>query len=215
MLVSYKMIVVDLETSGLDHVKCGIWQIGAMDLSNKEEFFQEARIDDEDIVHKDALIVIGKTEEQLRDRKNQTQKQLLESFFKWYSKRKNKVFIAQNPQFDFSFLDIKAKKYGLKLPFGYRALDLHTLAAFKHMQLRGKFLIEKENSGMSLSGILAFCGLKDPRRIIGKGKIIKEGKSHSALGDVRLEAECFSRLVFGKTLFPEYSKFPVPTELRK
>ena len=215
MPVSYKMIVVDLETSGLDHVKCGIWQIGAFDLSNKEEFFQEARIDEEDIVQKDALMVIGKTEEQLRVTNKQTQKQLLENFFKWYSKRKNKVFIAQNPQFDFSFLDIKSKKYGLKLPFGYRALDLHSVAAFKYMQLNGKFLIEKENSGMSLSGILKFCGLKDPRRIIGKGKIIKEGKSHSALGDVRLEAECFSRLVFGENLFSEYSKFPVPDLLIK
>lgn len=215
MLVSYRMIVVDLETSGLNHVKCGIWQIGAVDLSNKEEFFQEARIDEEDIINKEALIIIGKTEEQLRDANKQTQKQLLVNFFKWYSRRKHKIFIAQNPQFDFSFLDIKAKKYGLKLPFGYRVLDLHSIAAFKYLQLKGKFLIEKGNSGMGLSGIIKFCGLKDPRVIIDKGKVIKEGKSHSALGDVRLESECFSRLVFGKNFFREYSKFSVPTELRK
>jgi DNA polymerase III epsilon subunit-like protein len=215
MPVSYKMIVVDLETSGLDHVNCGIWQIGAVDLSNREEFFQEARIDAEDLISKEALLVIGKNEEQLRDRTKQTQKKLLENFFKWYSKRKNKVFIAQNPQFDFAFLDIKARKYGLKLPFGYRALDLHSIAAFRYLQIKGKFLIEKENSGMGLSGIIKFCGLKDPRRIIHKGKIIQSGKSHSALGDVRLEAECFFRLVFGKNFLLEYAKFPIPFELRK
>ena len=209
------MIVVDLETSGLDKVKCGIWQIGAVDLSTKEEFFQEARIDEGDFVHKEALLVIGKTEEQLRDRTRQTQKQLLENFFRWYSKRKNKIFIAQNPQFDFSFLDIKARKYGLKLPFGYRAIDLHSLAMFKYMEIKGKFLMEKEDSGMGLSGIIEFCGLRDPRVIVGKGKIIQKGKSHSAIGDARLEAECFSRLVFGKGFFPEYSKYPLPTELRK
>jgi len=47
------MIVLDIETSGLDSVKCGIWQIGAIDLATNEEFLEEARIDDEDIVLKD------------------------------------------------------------------------------------------------------------------------------------------------------------------
>lgn len=215
MLVSYKMIVVDLETSGVDHVKCGIWQIGAVDLSTKEEFLQEARIDEGDIVLQEALKVIGKTEAQLRDRAKQTQKQLLINFFEWYSRRKNKTFIAQNPQFDFAFLDIRSKKYGIKLPFEYRAFDLHSFAALKYFQLRGRFLTERETSGMSLSKIINFCGLKDPRRVMDKGKIIQKGKSHNALGDARLESECFFRLVFGKNFFEEYSKFPVPAELKK
>jgi len=83
------------------------------------------------------------------------------------------------------------------------------------MQLNGKFLIEKENSGLGLSGIIKFCGFNDPRIIIGKGKVIQGGKSHSAIGDARIEAECFSRLVFGKGFFQEYSKFSLPIELRK
>jgi DNA polymerase III epsilon subunit-like protein len=215
MPVPYKMIVVDLEMSGVDHVRCGIWQIGAVDLLNKEEFLQEARIDEGDVISKEALLVIGKTEEQLRDSLKQTQKQLLENFFKWYSKRKNKTFIAQNPQFDFTFLVIKAKKYGLKIPFGYRVFDLHSLAALRYLQLKGKFLFENEDSGMGLSKIIQFCGLKDPRKILNKGEIVQEGKSHNALGDARLEAECFFRLVFGKSFFAEYSYCPVPAELVK
>jgi DNA polymerase III epsilon subunit-like protein len=215
MLVSYKMIVVDIETSGVDYLHSGIWQIGAVDLSTKEEFFQESRIDEEDSVSSEALLVIGKTEKQLRDSIKQSQKKLLANFFQWYSKRKNKVFIAQNPQFDLVFLDIKAKKYGLKSPFGYRAFDIHTIGALRHMQINGNFLIEKELSGMRLSEIIQFCGLKDTRVIVEKGKIIQKGASHNALEDAYLEAECFSRLVFGKNFLSKYSGFPIPKELKK
>jgi len=209
------MIVVDIETSGVNYVDSGIWQIGAIDILTKEEFFQESRIDEEDSVNEEALLVIGKTEKQLRESTRQSQKQLLINFFKWYSKRKNKLLIAQNPQFDFVFLEVKAKKYGLKSPFGHRAFDLHSIGALRYLQTNGKFLVEKGASGMSLSRIIQFCGLSDPRIVLVKGKVIREGKSHNALGDAKLEAECFSRLVLGKNLFSEYSRFPIPIALRK
>lgn len=48
------MIVVDIETSGLDFNKCGIWQIGALELENPANtFLEEARIDDEDEILND------------------------------------------------------------------------------------------------------------------------------------------------------------------
>ena len=93
------MIVVDIETSGLNPVKCGIWQIGAIDLDSGESFFQESRIDDEDVVEQGALNVIGKTEQELRNSDKQSQKELLEQFFNW-SVGKSKVCICQHPQFD-------------------------------------------------------------------------------------------------------------------
>jgi len=79
------MIVVDIETSGgLDPERIGIWQIGALDLDNPENvFLDEARIDDSDIIENDALKVIGKTPEYLRDRSKQSQKDLLIKFFLW------------------------------------------------------------------------------------------------------------------------------------
>ncbi len=42
------MIVLDIETTGIDKVRCGVWQVGAYDLDTGEEFFQEARMDDGD-----------------------------------------------------------------------------------------------------------------------------------------------------------------------
>src|SRR3989344_3587703 len=121
-------VVLDLEMSGLDVVKCGIWQIGAIDLNTMEEFLEESRIDDEDSIDREALVVIGKTEEELRDEDKQSQKEMIEKFFRWVAGRAMRNVLCQNPQFDVGFIDIRAKKYGLKKPFQYRTFDLHSIA---------------------------------------------------------------------------------------
>ncbi len=180
------MIVLDIETSGLDKVKCGIWQIGAIDLDTGEEFFEEGRIDDEDevlnLTNKSVFEVIGKTEEELRDKNKQSQKELLDNFFKWVENRKIKNFICQNPQFDVAFLEVKSRKYGLKIPFHYRSFDLHSIAQTRYYDEHGKYSLEADHSDMGLKNILEMCGSKDER-----------GK-HNALEDARLTAECFKKL---------------------
>ena len=42
------MIVLDIETSGLDFVRNGVWQIAAIDMNTGKEFISEGRLDDED-----------------------------------------------------------------------------------------------------------------------------------------------------------------------
>src|SRR3989344_2210608 len=100
------MIVVDIETSGnFDPYKNGIWQIGAVEFENPSNtFLEEAKIDDEDAVEEGALKVTGKTEEQLRDKHKQSQKQLLINFFEWCSKIKDKTLVAHNTPFDYGFI---------------------------------------------------------------------------------------------------------------
>ncbi|MDD5191915.1 MAG: 3'-5' exonuclease [Candidatus Nanoarchaeia archaeon] len=203
------MIVVDIETSGLDFDKCGIWQIGAIDLESMGEFLEECRIDDEDkILNSNAptdrpvLEIIGKTKEQLRDKSKQSQRELLEHFFKWCERIRIKNCICQNPQFDLGFICTKSNKYRLKMPIHHRAFDVHSLASLKYFQLNNKFLIKEEHSDMGLTNTLDFCGIKDNRG------------AHNALEDAKLTAECFSRLVYGKGLFPEYSKFKIPNYLQ-
>ncbi len=68
---------------------------------------------------------------------------------------------------------------------------------------------------MGLRNILKLCGIEDERRSVREDKISREGKPHNALEDAKLTAECFSRLVYGKNLFPEYAKFKIPGELTK
>lgn len=202
-------ISLDIETSGIDKIRCGIWQIGAIDLNKPREYFlQEGRIDDKDEIvdipgKKPVLEVIGKTEAELRDKKKQSQKQLLENFFKWVDKRAMKNFLCQNPQFDVAFLEIKAMKYGLEMPFHYRAFNLHDYAQDLYKNLYGEFLVKDGHSDMGLSNILKLCGMEDNR------------KAHNALEDCKLTGECFYRLIEGKNLFPEYSEYPIPEALRK
>jgi len=202
-------IVLDIETSGFGF-RCGIWQIGAIDLNNPEEiFFEECRIDDEDEIinlpapTKPVLEVIGKTKEELRDKNKQSQKQLLENFFKWVEKRSMKNFLCQNPQFDVAFLEIKAMKYGLKMPFHFRSFDLHNIAQIRFFDINKKLLIKNDHSDMGLRNILKFCGMEDNRQ------------AHNALEDCKLTGECFSRLMYSRNLFPEYSKFPISEVLKK
>jgi len=198
------MIVIDIETSGLDFNKHGVWQIGAIDLENPANtFLGESRIDDEDQISQESLKIIGKTEEELRDSSKQSQKELLENFFKWVQNINVKICICQIPQSDMSFLETKTKKYGLQWIFHHRTLDLHSIASLKHMQINNEFLIKNGYSDMGLFNILTFVGMRDDRGY------------HNALEDAKLTAECFSRIVYGKTLLEEYNKFPIPEYLQE
>ncbi len=202
------MIILDIETSGIDFVRNGIWQIGAIDLHNpQQQFLDECRIDDNDTVTSEALTLGGVDERYLRDKKKQSQRQLLEKFFAWCERSKNRNFICQNPQFDTAFIKTKAEKYHLAYPFHFRAFDLHSIASLKYQQLHGEFLVRnnletgKTHSNMGLPTILKFCGMTDNR------------KTHNALEDCKLTGECFARIVHGKNLFQEYKKYRVPSYL--
>lgn len=205
------MIVVDTEFTGFDFNKYGMWQIGAIDLGTMEEFLEEARLDDEDETLEDALKIVGKTEEELRAKSKQSQKQLLQNFFKWLENRKIKNFICHNPQWDFGFIIVKAQKNGLEIPFNHRAFDLHSIAQTKFFEVNREFFIKKNHSDMSMPNLLKFCGLKDERMDIRTGK---KGKPHNALEDAKLEAECFSRLIYGKNLLLEFAKLKIPKYLK-
>lgn len=198
------MIVLDIETSGLDFEKNGIWQIGAIDLISGEEFLQESKIDKEDEVVQEALNVCRKTEQELRDFSQQTQEQMISNFLDWTSNKKIKNFICQNPQFDVAFLISKIRKYNLIFTFPHRSFDLHTIAQIKYFEINNKFSFDlnKFKSDFDLTNILKFCGIKDKR------------KAHNALEDCKLTAECFSRLVYGKMMFKEYVQFEIPVYLK-
>lgn len=213
------MIIVDIETSGLYPENNGVWQIGAVDFSNpKNTFLEEGSIDDEDAVTAESLKVIGKTESELRDKNKQSQKELIERFFEWTKSVKIKNLMCHT-FLDHNFLSIKARKYCIKIPFAFRAFDLHSMAQAFYYRDKGEFLLEKNEkgiiSGMSLPKIMELCGLEDDRIQLRGSEVIKEGKPHNALEDAKIEAECLSRMLHGKNLFPEYEKFPVPENLKK
>ncbi|MFH1325716.1 MAG: 3'-5' exonuclease [archaeon] len=212
--MNLKPVALDLEMSGLDMEKCGVWQIGAVDLDTGEEFLEESRIDDEDEVNEESMRVSMKTEEELRDPSKQSQEEMIRKFFAWMEKRRARNFLAQNPAFDMGFLYIKASKYNLRKPFHFRSFDLHTIAQVIFYKLNNKFFTRENDSDMSLTNILEFCGIPDGRVQLVRGKVAKEGKPHNALEDAKLAAECFCRLMKGENLFPEYSQYAIPEVLK-
>jgi len=209
------MIIVDLETSGLNYEKSGIWQIGAYDLETGNKFLEEARIDNEDIISDESLLVTGKTKEYLRNKNKQNQKQPLENFFNWCNKMNVGNILCQNPQFDFPLLKLRADRYELRLPFHHRCFDLHTTAQLKYFELYDDFLLNENHSDMGLSNILNFVGIEDQRRRIKNKMIIKQGNEHNALEDAELTAECFYRLIYGRNLLDKYKEFKIPDILRR
>jgi DNA polymerase III epsilon subunit-like protein len=198
------MIVVDIETSGLDFLKNGIWQIGAIDTDDSDKIFlEECRIDEDEVADVEALNVCGVTEEYIRSKHKQSQKELLKRFFDWCDVSETKNFICQNPQFDTVFLKSKATKHNLRYPFHFRAFDLHSIASLKYKEIYGELAIEKGFSNMGLSNILFFCGMRDER------------DKHNALEDAKLTAECFCRIVYCKTFLKEFEQYPLPKYLEE
>ena len=194
------MIVMDIESSGLDSGRCGIWQIGALEFENPANtFLEESRIDDDDEITEEALIITEKTEEEIRDENKQSQKKLIENFLDWCKTCKERIIAGQNVGWDISFIQNKCIRYGIHDKFhdiiGARIIDLHTLANLKHKEKNGNFKLKNGKSDMSLPNVMQFCELEDKRKILEKGKIIKEGEAHNALTDAKLTAECFRRLL--------------------
>lgn len=202
------MIILDIETTGLTD-ECGIYEIGAINLEDVSNvFFQNARIDEEDIIQKEALKINGKTELELRDIYVQSQEQLIKNYLDWVGVQQEKLFYGQNINWDISKIQSKSIKYGLFDTFNkihsHRGFDLHTIAQEKYKAVYDKFLLNKNGtSAMSLGKILQFCGMKDNR------------KTHNSLEDCKLEGECISRLDYGKNWHPDYAKFKIPSYLKK
>ena len=85
------MIVLDIETSGVNPEENGIWQIGAFEIENPNNYFlEEGRIDEDDEIGEGSLKVTGKSKEYFLNKNKQSQKDLLIKFFEWFKNAKIK-----------------------------------------------------------------------------------------------------------------------------
>ncbi|MCK4647842.1 hypothetical protein KAT24_02845 [Candidatus Pacearchaeota archaeon] len=215
------MIVLDIESSGIDTGKCGIWQIGSIDLENPKNYFlEEGRVDYDDKIMEGALRITGKTKEDLLDKNKQSQKELILKWLKWVRSCEEKLFVGQNVGWDLNFIQNRCMRYDIMDEFrksaGQRGMDLQTIAQTRYKEIHGKYLLKEDgHSDMNLKGVLNFCGIPDQRKQVDDGNVSKEGTPHNALEDCKLEGECYSRLEYGKNLFPEYSKYKIPEVLKK
>ncbi|MBI2670437.1 3'-5' exonuclease [Candidatus Woesearchaeota archaeon] len=196
------MIIVDVETTGLDPKKHSIVSIGAIDFYNTEnQFYEECRIFDGAEISQEALAINGFTEEQIKDHNKRPLREVVKYFFIWTARFNHKTIAGQNPAFDRDFLRATAERYNLFWPLHYRTVDLHSLC-YAHYLKRGLFPPIKDGTNiLSPNQIYAYVGMPE------------ENLPHNGLFGAKMEAEAFSRLIHGKNLLREFSQYPIPEYL--
>jgi DNA polymerase III epsilon subunit-like protein len=196
------MIVVDVETTGINARKNSIVSIGAVDYNNPgNQFYEECKIWDGAEIDPKALEINGFTEEELKYSNKQSVREIVKNFVYWTEDIENKTFAGQNPRFDLDFISVSANKTGLKHSFGYRTIDLHGLC-FSHYLTRGlKPPIAGGRTDLYADKIFEYVGLPP------------EPKPHNALTGAKFEAEAFSRLIVGKNLLEEFRENKIPDYL--
>ena len=192
-----RIIVLDVETSGLDAKTCTIISIGAVDFLNPDEqFYMEAKPFEGAVITGRALEINGFTIERLKEVPN-TQEEMIVAFIKWLNCEGKDVLIAgQNPFFDRDFIQETIFRNRLQYYLPKRILDLHTICQ-NHRIANGK------DGFVNSNDIFAYCGLP------------YEPNPHHGLMGAKMEAEAFSRLIFGKGLLEEFDIYPVPDYVQR
>lgn len=187
------MIFLDLETSGLEENKYGILSLGALDFFNPEnQFYEECQLDKGKSFNKKSLAVNGFGVKELRDPKKPKLKEVLEKFLDWKQSCINWTLAGHNVDFDIKFMKESLKRHKFEWVFGYGKVDTYTTAI--NYYLANNLPIQMKNNYyvIHLEEILERVGL--PKRT----------EKHNALEDVKLEAEAYSRMIFGLKLLKEY-----------
>jgi DNA polymerase III epsilon subunit-like protein len=193
------MIIVDVETGGLDPRKNPLLAIGAVDFNTKEQFMGECRPRDDLEIEDKALQINGYTKERLAGITKDTKTLLLE-FLAWCSKLESDYTIAgENPSFDRDFIAENCRYYDIKNPFGHRTVDLHSIA-YSVIMARGQIEIptdDNRKNKLDADTIFVYAGIP------------AEPRPHIAINGARWEAEAFSRLIFGREYYEEFKEYKV------
>jgi DNA polymerase III epsilon subunit-like protein len=194
------MIVVDVETTGLNPRKNSIVSIGAVNFENpKEQFYGECRPWIGAALNDQALSINGFSKEYLKNNKKSHNKLILE-FAEWMDGQvENQIIGGHNPFFDTGFLTYSYNKCKIKPTFGHRIVDLHSICYAKilnDIKLQNKSSVDKLH--LTSNDIFNYVGLYD------------EPNPHNGLTGAKMEAESLSRLILHKNLLEEFKKFEIP-----
>lgn len=197
------MIVVDVETTGIGSKTHSIIQIGAVDFSNPNNRFSfSCRAFDGAKIDEESIKVHGIPMEKILDKTMPSEAEAMVSFVGWAKDVKDITLAGYNTSFDRDFIKDASIRANVNWwhPV-FRTIDIHSTAYAKHLELGRAVPLINNHSDINLDVTLEFVGL--PKRT----------GFHDALDDALLEAEAFSRLVYGKSLMIEYKKYDVPPYL--
>src|SRR6266446_1769812 len=126
------MIVLDIETTGIDSRKNCMVSLGAVDYESGKELYEECRIWSESEVEPIALQINGFTPTQIRDESKASPEDVYLNFYNWCEINKLQTLLGGHNigHLDILFLEEIHRRYfpQMKWVFGYRTIDLHTLA---------------------------------------------------------------------------------------
>jgi DNA polymerase-3 subunit epsilon len=197
------MIILDIETTGIDSHKHSIVSIGALDFYNpSNQFYKECQIWEGAEIDNEALLINGFTREEITNNSKSSLESVINDFISWMKNIENQTFAGENPSFDRDFIVNSARRYGFKIG-GHRTIDLHTISYSNHLKKDIELPLKNNRTDLNLDKTLSYVGL------------LEEPKPHNALVGAKMEAEAFFRLIYGKNLFPEYAKFKLPDYLKK
>lgn len=197
------MIVIDIEASGTEYEKHSIVSVGAIEFERPErQFYDECRIWDGAHIMEDALAVNGFTEAEITDPSKKSESEVAAALMAWIHDADDRTLVGQNVSFDRDFLKAAVHRAGLDWDLAYRTIDTHTLC-WMHMVKRGLNIpIAKHRSALDLDAVLRYCGIPD------------EPAPHNALTGALCHAEVASRLLYDRTLLPEFERYPIPWQER-
>jgi hypothetical protein len=194
------MIVVDIEGGGLDPNRSALLSIGAVDFNSPDRtFYGECQARKGAELDPFALSVCGFSTEQAQDPKKQSEAELIAGFIAWTETAAERTLAGHNTDFDRNFLQAAAKRAKIPWKLGHRIVDLHTLAYA--YQLATGNLGPKPISQLNSDSVYALVGMPP------------EPKPHLGITGATMEAEAFSRLLYGRGLLAEFAKYPVPAGL--
>lgn len=193
------MIIVDVESTGVDPRLCSLLSVGAVAFENPlNQFYMECRAFEGAHIEREALHISGFSVKDIHDPRKKTDREVVLAFLEWMKTCKEWTLAGQNPSFDRDFLQETAHRYHANWPLAHRTVDLHSVAYGELFRAGREIPLKNKHSALNLDGILKLVGLP-PR----------EG-GHNALEDAKLETEAFARLLTGKGALSEYNRFAVP-----
>ena len=197
------MLIVDLETTGVDPAKHSIVSIGAIDFLHPERtFYEECRPWNGAEIDDDALVINGFKREQILDENRKTLYEAMNGFIKWVEESERQTLGGHNFGFDWAFLKATADIYNLSWKPHRRIVDLHSIC-YAHFLKRGiEPPLKEKRTDLSFNRILNYVGIPE------------EPIPHNALFGAKAAAESLFRLLYGRSLLDEFKNYPVPEYLR-
>jgi DNA polymerase III epsilon subunit-like protein len=199
------LIVLDIETTGVNPQVHGIVSIGAIDFDSPgNQFFAECHVPDSVEVTPEALNINGYSLSDIRNPMwRQPMLHAIRAFLDWTYTCDDRTMAGINIAFDRSFLGSWCSRYGIATGLSHRCVDLHSEVYAFFRRHRMKIPVDaRKCSILNTDFIHPFVGLPE------------EPKPHHALNGARWECEALHRIWFGLPLLPEMQMYPVPTHLK-